>query len=209
MSQQINLFNPIFLKQKSYFSIATMLQSLGLIVLGTLLLYGYALYQVNQLEQQSADTARRYADDQNRLSRYATEYSPQQANQALQEELKSAEAALAAQQYVISTLKGSALGNTRGYSEYMRAFARQVVPGLWLTGFAITGDGAQMTLSGGVLRPGLLPKYIGRLNRENVMHGKTFASLQMQQPAPESTGQKPSHYVEFVLQSSEASEAPK
>ena len=32
MSQQINLFNPIFMKQKKYFSVTTMLQALGLIV---------------------------------------------------------------------------------------------------------------------------------------------------------------------------------
>lgn len=209
MSQQINLFNPIFLRQKKYFSIVAMLEALGLILLGTLLMYGYALYQVSQLEEQSAETARRYTDDQGRLSRYAAEYSPQQANQALQDELKSAEAALAAQQYVISTLKGGTLGNTRGYSEYMRAFARQVVPGLWLTGFTITGDGAQMSLSGGVLSPGLLPQYIGRLNREGVMHGKSFASLQMQQPAAGSGNATPNRYVEFSLQSVEASEAAK
>ncbi len=209
MSQQINLFNPIFLRQKKYFSIVAMLEALGLILLGTLAMYGYALYQVNQLEDQSAETARRYTDDQSRLSRYAAEYSPQQANQALQDELKSAEAALAAQQYVISTLKGGTLGNTRGYSEYMRAFARQVVPGLWLTGFTITGDGAQMSLSGGVLSPGLLPQYVVRLNREGVMHGKTFASLQMQQPAAGSGSATPSRYVEFSLQSAEVSEAAK
>ncbi len=209
MSQQINLFNPIFLRQKKYFSIVAMLEALGLILLGTLAMYGYALYQVNQLEDQSAETARRYTDDQSRLSRYAAEYSPQQANLTLQNELKSAETALAAQQYVISTLKGGTLGNTRGYSEYMRAFARQVVPGLWLTGFTITGDGAQMSLSGGVLSPGLLPQYIVRLNREGVMHGKTFASLQMQQPAAGSGSATPSRYVEFSLQSAEVSEAAK
>ena len=49
MSQQINLFNPIFLKQRKYFSLLAMLQALGLIVLGSLFLYGYALYQVEQL----------------------------------------------------------------------------------------------------------------------------------------------------------------
>ena len=49
MSQQINLFNPVFLKQKKYFSVMTMLQALGLIVLGSIVFYGYAWYQVQQL----------------------------------------------------------------------------------------------------------------------------------------------------------------
>ena len=42
MSQQINLFNPIFLKQKKYFSVVTMLQALLLIVLGSMLFFAYA-----------------------------------------------------------------------------------------------------------------------------------------------------------------------
>ena len=49
MSQQINLFNPIFMKQRKYFSLLAMLQALGLIVAGALLFYGYAIDQVGEL----------------------------------------------------------------------------------------------------------------------------------------------------------------
>ena len=209
MSQQINLFNPIFLKQKKYFSVVTMLQALVLILLGSVLVYGYAQYEVQQLQEQSAEATRRFEDAQNRLTRYAAEYSPQQANLLLQEQLKKTEADLAAQQELINTLKSGAIGNTQGYSPYMRAFARQVVPGLWLTAFSITGDGAQMSLSGGVLNPGLLPEYIRRLDREEIMYGKTFASLQMWQPKAEGEQPPVSRYVEFTLQSVETGEAPK
>jgi len=209
VSQQINLFNPIFLKQKKYFSVVTMLQALVLILLGSVLVYGYAQYEVQQLQEQSAEATRRFEDAQNRLTRYAAEYSPQQANLLLQEQLKKTEADLAAQQELINTLKSGAIGNTQGYSPYMRAFARQVVPGLWLTAFSITGDGAQMSLSGGVLNPGLLPEYIRRLDREEIMYGKTFASLQMSQPKAEGEQPPVSRYVEFTLQSMETGEAPK
>ncbi len=47
MSQQINLFNPIFLKQKKHFSAATMAQALGLILLGCVILSAYVSYRVN------------------------------------------------------------------------------------------------------------------------------------------------------------------
>ncbi len=203
MSQQINLFNPVFLRQKKYFSARAMVQALGLVLLGALLVYGYALRDVRHLKQQSVETARRYASEQNKLARYAAEFSPQQANLLLEEQVRNAEAQLAAQQDVIAALKSGAIGNASGYSEYLRAFARQVVPGLWLTGFTITGDGAELSLSGGVLNPGSLPDYIGRLKREKVMQGKTFASLQMRQPKAEGE-QRPGRYVEFVLQSAEA-----
>ena len=34
MSQQINLYNPLFLEKKKYFSAVTMTQAIGLIVVG-------------------------------------------------------------------------------------------------------------------------------------------------------------------------------
>lgn len=207
MSQQINLFNPVFIKQKKYFSAIAMLQALGLLLAGSMLFYGYALYQVGQLRQHSESTARRYADAQERLARYAEEYSPQQAAQKLENEIKADEAKLAQQQALINTLKSGAVGNARGYSEYMRAFARQIVPGLWLTGFSIIGDGAQMSLSGGVLNPSLAPVYIRRLKREKIMHGKSFAAMQMQRPGA-GNGEE-SRYVEFSLQSAEENGAAK
>ena len=206
MSQQINLFNPIFLKQKKYFSLVAMLQALSLIALGSALFYGYAVYQVRQLAKQSEDTAKRYTADQARLAHYTAEFSPQKSGQLLEEELKQAEAQLVAQQAITQTLKSGVIGNTTGYAEYMRAFSRQVVSGLWLTGFKITGDAAQMSMSGAVLRPDLVPIYVRRLNQEQVMRGKTFASLQMQQPETESKG---AHYVVFTLRSVEAGGAEK
>lgn len=201
MSQQINLFNPIFLKQRKYFSLHAMLQALVLIVIGSALFYGYAAYQVKLLAKQSVETSKRYTAEQLKLTRYTAEFSPQQASLLLEEELKSTEAMAAAQHETIETLKSGAIGNTTGYSEYMQAFARQVINGLWLTGFNITGDATQMSMSGAVLSPELVPAYIQRLSQEKVMRGKTFSSLKMQQPRVESG--KTARYVEFTLQSSE------
>jgi len=106
----------------------------------------------------------------------------------MEDELKQLEAQVAAQDAMLNLLKSGALGNTEGYSEYMRAFARQSINGLWLTAFDITGDGAQMSLSGAVLSPQLVPAYIQRLGKEKVMRGKTFSTLQMQQPKRTASG---------------------
>jgi hypothetical protein len=213
MSQQINLFNPIFMKQRKYFSLLTMLQSLGLIVLGSLLFYGYAVYQVEQLSGQSAESLARYNAEQARFARLVVELSPQQANQLLQDEVRQLEKRLSDQAELISTLKSDSFGNISGYSEYMRAFSRQAVPGLWLTGFKVTGDAAHISLSGAVLNPELLPAYIQRLGREHVMQGKNFSTLAMQQAKPElsKAGKNTlaSRYVEFTLYSTPESEANK
>lgn len=200
MSQQINLFNPVFLKQKKYFSVITMAQALGLIMLGAAAFYGYAVYQVEQLSAQTREMDKRYASEQARLANFTREFSPQRSGKMLEDELKQVEAEAAAQESLLGLLKSGAIGNTEGYSEYMRAFARQSVKGLWLTGFDITGDGVQMALNGATLDAQLVPVYIQRLSKEKVMRGKTFAALQMQQPKKDPNQPAP-RYLEFSLHS--------
>lgn len=199
MSQQINLFNPIFLKQKKYFSVVTMLQALLLIVIGSMLFYGYAWYQVRELAKQTVEMTKRYEAEQKRMVNYANEFSPQRARQALDEELSGLEAQARLQDSILQTLKSGALGNTQGYSGYLSAFARQSVQGLWLTGFNINGDGAEISLQGAVTNPRLLPTYIQRMGREAVMRGKTFEYLKMNRPLVD--GKPVNAYVEFSLRS--------
>ena len=115
MSQQINLFNPIFMKQRKYFSLLAMLQALGMIIAGSLIFYGYAIYQVDQLNRQLEENTKRYNAEQMRLARFVAEFSPQQANQLLQDEVQRLEKQIAEQNEIIETLKSGAVGNTIGY----------------------------------------------------------------------------------------------
>ena len=213
MSQQINLFNPIFMKQRKYFSLLTMLQALALVVSGSLLFYAYAWHQVGQLDKQYVENTRQFEADQMRLAKLATEFSPQQSNQLLQDEVRQLEKNLADQTQLVDTLKSGVIGNTTGYSQYMSAFARQVVAGLWLTGFKVTGDGAQISLNGAVTDGKMLPDYIQRLGNEPSMRGKSFSTLQMQQvksiPGKDSKLPPVPRYVEFTLQSAADSETKK
>ena len=115
MSQQINLLNPALLEQRNYFSLVAMLQGFGLIVAGSLLFYGYAVYQVGETGKQSEESIKRYSADQARLVRLLAEFSPQQASQALQDEVKRLEKRAADQAELIEIIKSGAVGNTTGY----------------------------------------------------------------------------------------------
>ncbi len=213
MSQQVNLFNPIFMKQRKYFSLLTMLQSLALIILGSLLFYGYARYQVSTLERQAIKNNERYMADRVRVEKFRSEFSPEQTNRALQDEIQLLEKKFTEQSVLVSTLQTGVIGNTLGYSQYMKAFSRQVVPGLWLTGFKLTGDGAQINLQGAVVDGKLLPNFINRLSHEKSMQGKTFATLEMEQvkSLASKDGKIPPvpRYVSFSLQSGKAGEVTK
>lgn len=207
MSQQINLFNPIFLKQKKYFSLATIAQGIALIVFGALLFYAYAAYQVANMERQASEAAKRLAVEQERLSRVAAEFAPGKKSRLLEEELARLEGQLSARQKVLQYLQGGGLGDTAGFSEYLRAFSRQAIDGLWLTGFSIREAGAQMSLDGRALKPELVPAYIQRLDNEKVMQGKGFAGMEIGLPAarPDKEGGKgvmlQPRFVEFRLMS--------
>lgn len=203
MSQQINLFSSKLLKQKDYFSMLAMVQALGLIFVGSMLLYVYAVYQVTQLSEQSQELDKRMLAEKVKLTRYSAEFSPQLAQQILESELKQAEKDVLAQRELIARMKSGGLGNTSGYSEYMRAFARQTLSGLWLTGFEIAGDAVQMRIAGSALSPELVPAYIKRLSREQVMHGKEFAALHMQQHKVETGKPVGRLYLDFDLHSAD------
>lgn len=191
-----------------------MLQGVGVILLCAILFYAYAIYQTRQVERQLGQANKILAAEQRQLDRLTAEFSQQRSGLTLEQELKKVANEADAQREVINALKSGVIGNTKGYSAYMQAFARQTPNGLWLTGFSIDGDAAQMSISGAALSPELVPGYIMRLNNEKVMRGKNFASLQMQLPKPETGKPEASKlaaakYLEFNLQSVRASEADK
>lgn len=210
MSQQINLFNPIFLKQKKYFSSLAMVQALGGIVLGLLVFYAYAHYEVGKMGVSATETARRLQTEQSRLTKVAAEFAPDKDAKFLESQVAQMESQLTARQKVLAVLQGGELGNTAGFSEYLRAYSRQTISGLWLTGFVIHGAGNQLALDGRAIKADLVPAYIRRLNQEKIMQGKAFGAMEISLPVPKPEGvavkgASPSlpGFVEFRLMSTE------
>ena len=206
MSQQINLFNPVFLKQKKYFSAVTMLQGLSLILGGSVALTLYVSIQLSTLTAEAEATGKQLRTAQTQLAKVTAEYGPKQKDPLLQRDIKETEASVAALQRVFDVLQKGEFGNTAGYSEYLRALSRQIDEGIWITSFSITGAGNEISLKGRALRPDMVPAYITRLKREPVLQGKSFAVLEMQSPdvasAIKNKLDSSSGYVDFSLNSS-------
>ena len=210
MSQQINLFNPIFLKQEKHFSALTMVQVLGVILVAALLLTGYASYQLSALQNEQKSVTTQLQLAQNQLAKVAADYAPREKDMRLEARLRRAEAQVKSLQQVSDVLRKGELGNTDGYADYLRAFAHQIIDGVWLTGFTIQGAGSAISLQGGALRPELVPAYLTRLKSEPVMQGASFSTLEMQLPksdkplAPGEKSAAPAAYINFNLHSSSA-----
>ncbi len=215
MSQQINLFNPIFLRQKKHFSAVTMVQALGVIVLAVLGLYLYSLFEFRGLKQESIKVMAQLTTTQQQLAKVTAEYAPRKKSPAQEEALKKAQAELDALQLAMTRLKQDEFGDRKGYSEYLRAFARQIVNGLWLTGFSIRGAGSAIGIQGRTLQPESVPAYMNRLKQETVLQGKSFATLEMEQSRPEAEApgaaevkKDAPRFIEFDLRSMGVEKAP-
>lgn len=202
MSQQINLFNPVFLKQKQVFGSRAMAQALGVLLAGVLAMAAYGWQQVATLEKQVKAARAQLAQKEARQALVNAEFAPREPGKALADEIVGAEAQLRALSAMSDMLGRGELGNTAGYSEYFKALARQNVNGLWLTG--VTVAGADIGIRGRALEGALIPGYITRLMREPVMQGKSFGSLQIARGRADAGSGKAeaAPFVEFRLESS-------
>lgn len=207
MSQQINLFNPVFLKQRKVFTSQAMAQALGVLVVGIAALAWYSGRSVAHLQEQADQSTRQLERRQARLQSATTELAPKARSVELDAQLAQMELQLKALRDAGNVIGRGAIGNTRGYADYFRAFARQDTPGLWLTGVTIEGAGAGISIDGRATDAALVPGYIGQLSSEAVLKGRTFASLQITTPSlqagPEAVAGKARAsvpYVEFRLQ---------
>jgi len=213
VSQQINLYNPVFLQQKKIFSSRTMGAALLVLAVGIGALTLYANVRVQALQKQADAGAAQVAQKEARLASVKTEFAPRVKSAEVEAELAEVERQLASLREVSGVLARGELGNTQGYAEYFRAFARRHVDGLWLTGISILGAGTDIAVRGRALDPQSVPGYLNRLTVEPIMRGKGFGSLQISQGAPAAksdeagkslpaaTAPYVAPYVEFSLQS--------
>ncbi|PWF47735.1 PilN domain-containing protein [Massilia glaciei] len=202
MSQQINLFNPIFRKQKKYFSSVTMLQGLAIICVACALLAADAARRVRGLQIQAAASATLLAETERRRELAKVQFPPRKRDPVIGAQIAEATARLAALQGASAVLRRGDFGNANGFSEYFRAFARRTVSGLWLTELTVSGANAQIGVKGNTLRAELVPAFMAELAREPVMKGKSFSALNIAQApeaAPAEGGATPRRYLSFKL----------
>lgn len=179
MAQQINLFNPVFRKQRKDFSAVAMLQALGLLLGGILAFYGYVYNETRTLSRNAVETGRLLKAQSEQLGQFMRDFSPQGKSRQLEDEAARLAAQLKLREDLMGVLRTGGLGNADGFGRYLTAFAHQPVAGVWLTGFSIGADEAELVVNGRALHPDLVPAFIRALNREEVMRGRRVSELRL------------------------------
>lgn len=178
MSQQINLFNPIFLARRKVFSARTMVAALGIVAIALVGVHGMQQVQLIALQRQSIETNQQFAAAQRLLTQFAADKKAG-PSKVLIDQVSRLETHLGAQQILLDSFATGSLGNTEGFARYMSALARQTLNGVWLTGFSATGADGLNVIRGRLQQPDLLPSYLRMLNREAALRGHGFAELRI------------------------------
>lgn len=214
MSQQINLYSPIFRRQEKKFSAFAMLQAIIVILAGVALLAGLNFWRVMVLRSDLKNVEQRQTAVMKQFDDAKHQFKPRIGDPKLEEEVAKLEAILAVSGPAQAILRRDIFGESRGYSTYFVALARQSVSDLWLTGIEITGAGQTIQLSGRARVPERVPQYLQKLSSEKVLSGSEFKVFRLDrpeekddkgQPLPVKAGKKPvlAPYVEFVIRTAD------
>jgi len=194
MTQQINLFNPAFRRQKKHFSAATLLLALAVLAAGSAAMDAFQGYQNRTLERVLADTDSQVAVRREQMLRLSKDLSARGSDKGIAEQMARAEERLQARRSLLDEVRTGAGGNAGGFSGYLAALARRTMPGVWLTGVEV-GKSSE-----------LVPLYLTRLKQEEPFAGRSVSELRLtarNEPAPAAqpagAAQGPASFVEFFM----------
>jgi hypothetical protein len=203
VSQQINLYNPALAPKVQLLSGRRLVLGLAAAFAACVVIWAAVGADAARLAGAERAQAARLAQLQGEVTALSQQVAGRKPSGELQAELQNLEALLAARHEVMALLASGSLGDTRGVSEYLRAFARQTTEGLWLTDLSITGAGNDIVIQGRTLDADLVPAYLHKLRRETALRGHGFGSLSVFRPqAPDGTDSAPPGYLEFRMATS-------
>jgi len=185
MNQQINLYQPIFRKQKKVFSAYTMLQISLFFIFVFAAITAYEMYHLKPMQEQLAKLDVDIAELETRLQKVKTKKQTDAKTKLLKSEIARLTKELEEREQIQQALQDDAIGNSKGFSPYLEALARQHVNGTWLTRVVIKNGGAGLGLEGRTLSSELVPIYIQNLSKEEAMSGASFNVMELKRPEKE------------------------
>jgi len=177
--QQINLYQPIFRKEKKVFTAVAMLQISVLVLLILTAIYGYGWWQLQPFEKQLEQVASQRQQLTGQIESLKAKQAALTKSQLLEDELKRVRQEVARKKKIESVLSTGSFGNQQGFSSIWEGLARQHVSGLWLTAIRVENGGRKLQLSGRTVSPELVPVYIQKLSAEKAFQGMSFNLLEL------------------------------
>ena len=182
MNQQINFFQAEFRTEKQNFSAATLLGFCGAIIFAMFLIQVFAIQKLSGIENELQIMSSQETAAVERLETLRPVITVVSGEQSWPARLDAAMRTLEEKQLVFSLVQGVTLGDTQGFSRYLRSLARQDTDGLWLTHISLTTLADNIRLEGRALRAELVPAYLQRLAEEPPFAMQRFHQFQIDGP---------------------------
>lgn len=184
MTQQINLYDPRLRRQRELLT-ATNLALTAIVLLLIVMAAGAGVRATaGKAETEAALLAPQAKALQDQLPVLGRQLATRKPDARLEQQLAEIKAQESSRIAILALLQKGLGPGAISFAEYLRGFARQTPSGLWLTGFAVAGDGTGMEIQGRTTNPALIAEYIKRLNGEKAFQGRAFAALQLGVPRP-------------------------
>jgi hypothetical protein len=183
MAQQINLYQGKFRKPRK--PLSALEAALGMLLMIALLLsYGGWTWHKNELLATESQAIEREVQTQKaKVELLTQEVSARKKDAQLDAAATRAEQQVGNTREVVQLINGDTVGYTGGYSEQLRALARQADEGMWLTGFTLSSNPDENQIRGRTVDAELVPAYLHRLNGERALQGQRFDALTISTPA--------------------------
>ena len=175
MAQQINLFSPILLAPRRYFSAAAMVQALAVFATLLLALSAWSIHATQELRQGLATAS---AADQREKQSLSAQLARQPAlptdTTALEQELAATLKALADREQVLAGLPNGGAS----HSALLRLLAQSVPASVWLSEIRIVQG--RLELAGTTLQPVALRPWLTHLAKQPALEGQSLRALKIE-----------------------------
>jgi len=175
--QHINLYDSSLRKPEEKFTANAVAAVIGLMFVGLLGISMVSSIRLSATNNEVAMAQANLHELQAQLKMLKEKLPKVSIDKSLPAVLKSKQYEAEQKQAVISILSERSLGNTEGFVQHLSGFARQHIPGLWLTNLKIEQGGTQLSLTGHALKPEHVPQYLQNLSNEPVLQGTEFKSF--------------------------------
>ncbi|MCW8824955.1 MAG: hypothetical protein OQK78_00885 [Gammaproteobacteria bacterium] len=199
MMQQINLYQPIFRKERKIFSAKTLLIGNLLVLIGLAVLFAFTLWQGESLQSQLTQTIKQRDENNNRINQLSAQYPQKSRDPQLAVKIANAKQRLAFLNEITTTLASQINGIEGGFSEHLAGLSRQDVADLWLNQITILRGGGEIRLRGSTTLSERVPYYIQKLSNEDIFEGTSFHRLSIERPATDKMAAQ-SDLINFTLE---------
>lgn len=162
-----------------YLSLLLIAVPVGLVLLGSLIMALMAQLDLSRAKSLLADADGQLTPLQEQLAAAQSGLGFEQANADLRLRIAQAERSLKSSRDIDAALQRGELGDTKGFSGALRAFALHARPGVWITQMRLEGGGQQLAVRGQALSADAVGDWVRALRNEALLDGRSIRELRV------------------------------